>query len=315
MSSLAHARRHLGHRDQRRIHRGHGRRGTRRRDRPRRPADPRPVRQDPGGRRRHRRLGVHARRRRSSRKVAEADPEVGRDLRAHGQLPGGAHALLRRVLRRRPSAAGIRQIVILASGLDSRAYRLRLARGHHRLRDRPAQGARVQGRDAGRARRHSRPRSAARCRSTCATTGRPRCATRASTPSAPTAWLAEGLLMYLPADAQDRLFEQITELSAPGSRVAAETVGVQAEDRRERMRERFAHDRRAVRHGGADRRRRADVRRPRPRRRRRSGSTAHGWTASGGGLAGRDAPAGPLGARRGGRRRRRSRRSSSASAR
>ena len=41
----------------------------------------------------------------------------------------------------------------------------------------------------------------------------------------PTAWLAEGLLMYLPADAQDRLFELITELSAPGSRIAAETVG------------------------------------------------------------------------------------------
>ena len=57
--------------------------------------------------------------------------------------------------------------------------------------------------------------------------------------SAPTAWLAEGLLMYLPADAQDRLFTQITELSAPGSRVAAETVGVQAQDRRELMRERF----------------------------------------------------------------------------
>ena len=48
-------------------------------------------------------------------------------------------------------------------------------------------------------------------------------------PSAPTAWLAEGLLMYLPADAQDRLFEQITELSAPGSRIAAETVGIHAD--------------------------------------------------------------------------------------
>ena len=45
--------------------------------------------------------------------------------------------------------------------------------------------------------------------------------------------------MYLPADAQDKLFAQITELSAPGSRVAAETVGVQAQDRRELMRERF----------------------------------------------------------------------------
>jgi methyltransferase (TIGR00027 family) len=57
--------------------------------------------------------------------------------------------------------------------------------------------------------------------------------------SEPTAWLAEGLLMYLPGDAQDRLFEQVTDLSAPGSRVAAETVGVHAADRRARMRERF----------------------------------------------------------------------------
>jgi methyltransferase (TIGR00027 family) len=57
--------------------------------------------------------------------------------------------------------------------------------------------------------------------------------------SASTAWLAEGLLMYLPADGQDRLFEQLTELSAAGSRVAIETVGPQAGERRERMRARM----------------------------------------------------------------------------
>ncbi|WP_167105913.1 class I SAM-dependent methyltransferase [Mycobacterium sp. DL592] len=42
--------------------------------------------------------------------------------------------------------------------------------------------------------------------------------------SAPTAWLAEGLLIYLPPDAQDRLFATITALSAPGSAVATEYV-------------------------------------------------------------------------------------------
>ncbi|WP_156745970.1 SAM-dependent methyltransferase, partial [Mycobacterium sp. 1423905.2] len=42
--------------------------------------------------------------------------------------------------------------------------------------------------------------------------------------SAPTAWLAEGLLIYLPPDAQDRLFDDITALSAPGSTVATEFV-------------------------------------------------------------------------------------------
>ncbi len=37
-----------------------------------------------------------------------------------------------------------------------------------------------------------------------------------------TAWSAEGLLVYLPPDAQDRLFDNITGLSAPGSRLATE---------------------------------------------------------------------------------------------
>ncbi len=40
--------------------------------------------------------------------------------------------------------------------------------------------------------------------------------------SQPTAWSAEGLLVYLPPEAQDRLFDNITTLSAPGSRLATE---------------------------------------------------------------------------------------------
>jgi methyltransferase (TIGR00027 family) len=42
--------------------------------------------------------------------------------------------------------------------------------------------------------------------------------------SVPTAWSAEGLLPYLTADAQDLLFDRIQSLSAPGSRVAVEAV-------------------------------------------------------------------------------------------
>jgi methyltransferase (TIGR00027 family) len=38
----------------------------------------------------------------------------------------------------------------------------------------------------------------------------------------PAAWSAEGLLMYLPPEAQDRLFDNITALSAPGGRLATE---------------------------------------------------------------------------------------------
>ncbi|MGA7131910.1 MAG: class I SAM-dependent methyltransferase [Mycobacterium sp.] len=40
----------------------------------------------------------------------------------------------------------------------------------------------------------------------------------------PTAWSAEGLLPYLPSEAQDRLFDNITALSAPGSQLATEHV-------------------------------------------------------------------------------------------
>ena len=38
----------------------------------------------------------------------------------------------------------------------------------------------------------------------------------------PTAWLAEGLLPYLPADAEGQLLRTISELSAPGSRASIE---------------------------------------------------------------------------------------------
>jgi methyltransferase (TIGR00027 family) len=44
----------------------------------------------------------------------------------------------------------------------------------------------------------------------------------------PTAWIAEGLLVYLPPEAQDRLFDSITALSAPGSRLATEHMDLQS---------------------------------------------------------------------------------------
>ena len=45
-------------------------------------------------------------------------------------------------------------------------------------------------------------------------------------PAQPTAWLAEGLLPYLPGDAQDRLFDMITSHSAAGSRIAVEAFNL-----------------------------------------------------------------------------------------
>ena len=44
-------------------------------------------------------------------------------------------------------------------------------------------------------------------------------------PSQPSVWSAEGLMPYLPAAAQDLLFERIDELTASGSRVAVEALG------------------------------------------------------------------------------------------
>ena len=61
----------------------------------------------------------------------------------------------------------------------------------------------------------------------------------------PTAWLAEGLLPYLPSDAQDRLFETFTALSAPGSQVAIEAFGMNSRSNSQRwlrMRERLGLD-------------------------------------------------------------------------
>jgi methyltransferase (TIGR00027 family) len=49
-------------------------------------------------------------------------------------------------------------------------------------------------------------------------------------PSTPTAWSAEGLLPYLPAAGQNILFERILELSANGSRIAAEVLKPSAFD-------------------------------------------------------------------------------------
>jgi methyltransferase (TIGR00027 family) len=58
----------------------------------------------------------------------------------------------------------------------------------------------------------------------------------------PTAWSAEGLLPYLPPEAQDRLFDSITALSAPNSQLATEHVPDRdafSDERVERISERW----------------------------------------------------------------------------
>ncbi len=142
------------------------------------------------------------------------------------------------------SGAGIRQVVILAAGLDSRAYRLQWpsgtevyeidqpkvleykadilsSLGAHPVADRHAVA--VDLRDDW-----------------------PAALVEAGFDSAlPTAWLAEGLLSYLPSDAQDRLFEMCTALSAPGSQLAVEAFNMKVSGNKQRwnrMRDRLGLD-------------------------------------------------------------------------
>jgi methyltransferase (TIGR00027 family) len=117
--------------------------------------------------------------------------------------------------------SGIRQAVILASGLDTRAYRLPWPSGTIVFEI-------------------DQPEVIAFKTQTLADLGAEPTAQRTTVavdlrddwpaalleagldPRQPTAWSAEGLLVYLPPEAQDSLFDNITALSAPGSRIATE---------------------------------------------------------------------------------------------
>ncbi|MCW1957892.1 MAG: SAM-dependent methyltransferase [Mycobacterium sp.] len=119
--------------------------------------------------------------------------------------------------------AGVRQVVILASGLDARAYRLPWPPGTvvyeidqpavmdfksetmTGLGVRPTADLHAVGVDL----REDWPAALA---------------ANGFRAGLPTAWIAEGLLMYLPPDAQDRLFDHITALSPAGSRLATEFI-------------------------------------------------------------------------------------------
>ena len=119
--------------------------------------------------------------------------------------------------------AGIRQVVILAAGLDARSWRLPWPDGvtvfeldQLRVLDFKASTLHEHGADP-----------------TCHRVGVP-VDLRQDWPkalqqagfdaSAPSAWSVEGLLMYLPATAQELLFDRIQGLTAAGSRVGIEAL-------------------------------------------------------------------------------------------
>ncbi|MEU0871814.1 SAM-dependent methyltransferase [Nocardia brasiliensis] len=118
--------------------------------------------------------------------------------------------------------AGVRQAVILAAGLDARAYRLDWSQGSTVFEiDQPqvldfkrqvltATGAvpRAQRREVAVDLRDDWPAALLAA---------------GFDPAVPTVWSAEGLLPYLPGAAQDALFSRIDQLSAPGSSLATDT--------------------------------------------------------------------------------------------
>lgn len=134
--------------------------------------------------------------------------------------------------------AGVRQAVILASGLDARAYRLAWPAGVVVYEiDQPAV---IDFKTRVLAELGTKPTAERRTVSVDLRFDWPAALIDAGfDPSQPSAWSAEGLLGYLPPDAQDRLLDTITELSAPGSWIAVESVPNIDPDRHEKAVERM----------------------------------------------------------------------------
>jgi methyltransferase (TIGR00027 family) len=119
------------------------------------------------------------------------------------------------------TGAGVRQAVILASGLDSRAYRLPWPDGTVVYEiDQPQV---IEAKTAAMADIGAVPTAERRAVAVDLRDDWPEALRRNGfDASKPTAWSAEGLLVYLPPEAQDRLFDNITALSAAGSQLATE---------------------------------------------------------------------------------------------
>jgi len=118
---------------------------------------------------------------------------------------------------------GIRQVVILAAGLDARAYRLAWPPELRLFEiDQPKvlEFKDAVLREAGAIPRCTRTTVAVDLREDWAA----ELITAGFAADQPTAWLIEGLLAYLPPDAEQRLLESITQLSAPGSHISAEYI-------------------------------------------------------------------------------------------
>jgi methyltransferase (TIGR00027 family) len=121
------------------------------------------------------------------------------------------------------TAAGLRQAVILAAGLDARSYRLPWPAGTVVFEvDQPKV---VQFKTTTLAGLGAAPTTECRAVGVDLREDWPTALRENSFDiDEPSAWIAEGLLMYLPPEAQNQLLDSVTSLSAPGSRIATEQL-------------------------------------------------------------------------------------------
>ncbi|WP_028475929.1 class I SAM-dependent methyltransferase [Nocardia sp. CNY236] len=129
------------------------------------------------------------------------------------------------------SATGVRQAVIVAAGLDARAYRLDWPPGTTVFEiDQPKV---LEFKQTVLTEHDARPKAIRRPVPVDLRDDWP-AALRAAgfEPTMPAAWSIEGLLPYLPGGAQDALFERIDALSAPGTHLGAESFGTAADYQR-----------------------------------------------------------------------------------
>jgi methyltransferase (TIGR00027 family) len=135
---------------------------------------------------------------------------------------------------------GIRQAVILASGLDARAYRLDWPAGMTVFEiDQPEV---IEFKAKTLAGLGAEPKANLRTVAIDLREDWPTALKAAGfDPTKPSAWIAEGLFGYLPPEAQDRLLDAVTELGAPGTRLGSEAIpnqgDVDLDAAREKMRE------------------------------------------------------------------------------
>ncbi|MBC3844245.1 class I SAM-dependent methyltransferase [Streptacidiphilus sp. 4-A2] len=130
--------------------------------------------------------------------------------------------------------SGVRQVVLLGAGMDSRAYRLDWPAGTRLFELDTAEP--LDFKESVLRAERARPRCERRTVAVDLREDWPAALAAAGhDPALPTVWIAEGLLIYLPQEAVDLLLDRIGGLSAPGSRMGL-TMGSQ------QTLERFAED-------------------------------------------------------------------------